>query len=197
MQVPPVIQDSPPPKSGFSFLGLLIVFGILLVVFVVVRSKPKEDLIATGDTDQQSQQIPKLTPDSNRIAKRLEAARENAKPVVANQKSDTEYEVKKFTPSEILRSVSLTNVYWKKDGFGSVLVAGFTILNESSHDVFDIEIAASTYGQSGTRLNRLKKTVTVRVRPGESKRVEELNFGFINQQSATCGFDIVWAQISP
>lgn len=63
--------------------------------------------------------------------------------------------------------------------------------NHSDYSIKDITIECSTYGNSGTLLNSVSKTVFEVIQPSKSKTVKELNFGFVDSQSATAKCQIV------
>jgi hypothetical protein len=76
---------------------------------------------------------------------------------------------------------------WTTGGFGSVMMANITITNPTLHSVKDMEIRCSTFGASGTKLGDLRQTIYELVKPKSTKKVRQVNMGFIHSQTKTVG----------
>jgi hypothetical protein len=86
------------------------------------------------------------------------------------------------------KSVWITKSAWEKSGFGSVAIATFTIRNENTFAVRDIEVACEFLGKSGSRINRRTITLYEWIDASKSKTIPKINMGFVDQQatSASC-----------
>jgi hypothetical protein len=72
---------------------------------------------------------------------------------------------------------------WSKGGFGSVMVASFTIQNDNDFSVKDLVIGCSLIGNSGTRIGSVTKTLYETVPKHSTKAFGDVNFGFVNEQA--------------
>lgn len=77
---------------------------------------------------------------------------------------------------------------WRADGFGSIMMASFTIKNDSSKDIKDIEIRCEHTAKSGTRIDSNVETIYDVVKAGTKRTFKEVNMGFIHSQvdSSSC-----------
>jgi hypothetical protein len=98
---------------------------------------------------------------------------------------------KEPSPKEQIQKQLSVSMNWGKDGFGTVMVADLFFTNDSPHTVKNPEIAVITYGSSGTRISRKKHVITQTIPPLSKITVSQFNFGFVNQQTAKAGVDIV------
>lgn len=79
--------------------------------------------------------------------------------------------------------VKLKNTEWQKGGFGSVLVGAFTVKNAGRRDIQDVKILCEATAQSGTILSTPTTTLYKSISAGKSRRFEDVNIGFMNNQS--------------
>ena len=84
-----------------------------------------------------------------------------------------------------LQSMELTDITWKKDGFGSVMVMSAAIKNNGASAVKDVEIDCDHSSNSGTKIDSNSKVVYEIVPPGQSIKIKEFNMGFIHSQAAS------------
>jgi hypothetical protein len=98
---------------------------------------------------------------------------------------------KEPSPKEQIQKQLSVSMNWGKDGFGTVMVADLFFTNNSPHTVKDPEIAVITYGSNDTRISRKKHVITQTIPPLSKITVSQFNFGFVNQQTAKAGVDIV------
>jgi hypothetical protein len=77
----------------------------------------------------------------------------------------------------------LTKFNWRKDGFGSVMIADFTVRNDSPYDVKDIEIQCKHSAPSGTVIDQNTRTVYQIVKANSARTFRGVNMGFINSQA--------------
>lgn len=82
-------------------------------------------------------------------------------------------------------SLSLDFKSWELSS-GVIFIGNFKIKNNHSElSIKDVTIECTTRGGSGTALNTVSKTAYEVIQPTKSKMVKELNFGFVDGQSAT------------
>jgi len=71
---------------------------------------------------------------------------------------------------EALSAVKL-KYEWSKEGFGNVMEASFTIDNQSTYDIKDIEITCNHMAKSGTVIDSNKRTIYDIVKANSKKKV--------------------------
>jgi hypothetical protein len=77
---------------------------------------------------------------------------------------------------------------WKKGGFGSVMIADFTVTNKSKKAIKDVVIEVHTFGSSGTEVGRAHRvTITKTWEPGETLTTSGYNVGFVDQMAKKAG----------
>lgn len=91
--------------------------------------------------------------------------------------------------SEALSLIGL-QFRWRKEGFGNVLEADFTIHNKSNYDVKDIEIKCSLFGKSGTLIDSNTRTIYEIVKANSRKTFANFNMGFIHSQAASSSCEV-------
>lgn len=79
---------------------------------------------------------------------------------------------------------------WNKEGFGNVMIANFTIINNGSRDVKDIQITCTHYAPSGTEIDSNTRTIYQIVKAGKRKTIKNFNMGFINSQARSSACNI-------
>jgi hypothetical protein len=80
---------------------------------------------------------------------------------------------------------------WKLGGFDNVILATFTVKNGNDFDVKDLRVRCEAFGKSGTRIDRNTRTVFDVVKAKGTKKLPEMNLGFVNSQAAKLACDIV------
>ncbi len=86
--------------------------------------------------------------------------------------------------------VSLDDFRWRKEGFGNVMEADFTIKNMSDYDIKDVEITCTHSGKSGTKIDKNTKTIYEMVGKHDSERLKKFNMGFIHSQAYSTSCEI-------
>ena len=73
-------------------------------------------------------------------------------------------------------------------GFGTVMMADFTITNNTKARVKDIEVRCNGYSETGTKIDTNVRTIYKAISPGTSIKVNQFNMGFIgtNVQTTRC-----------
>ncbi len=74
----------------------------------------------------------------------------------------------------------LVDFTWEKGGFGTVMMANFTIRNDSPVDVADVKIRCEHYGASGVVLDQNAGTAFGVVKAHSTTRIPSVNMGFLN-----------------
>jgi PAS domain S-box-containing protein len=77
----------------------------------------------------------------------------------------------------------LVNFTWEKGGFGTVMIADFTVRNDSPVDVADLKIRCEHYAASGVVLDQNSGTAFALVRAHATTRIPNVNMGFLNAES--------------
>lgn len=86
--------------------------------------------------------------------------------------------------SVAMSNIELNNLKWSKGGFDSVMEVSVTLVNKGTHNVKDIELTCQHFSNSGTRIDRNKRTVYEILSAGQSKSIKGFNMGFIHSQVA-------------
>lgn len=79
--------------------------------------------------------------------------------------------------------VTLEKISWRKGGFDNVAVVDATIKNANTVAVKDVQVTCEAVASSGTGLGTVKQTVYETIAPEKTKRVRDLNMGFIHTQT--------------
>lgn len=87
-------------------------------------------------------------------------------------------------PQEFMSAeTKLVDFTWEKGGFGTVMIANFTIRNDSPVDVADFKIRCQHYDSSGVVLDQNAGTAFGIVKAHATARIPNVNMGFLNSQS--------------
>jgi hypothetical protein len=85
-------------------------------------------------------------------------------------------EPKQLTPKELALAAVKLDYKWRKEGFGNVMEADFTLQNRATVAVKDIEIRCEHYAPSGTKIDRNTRTIYETLKPGE-RRTSQVQYG--------------------
>jgi PAS domain S-box-containing protein len=77
----------------------------------------------------------------------------------------------------------LVDFTWEKGGFGTVMMANFTVRNDSPVDVADLKIHCDHYAANGVVLDQNAGTAYAIVKARSTTRIPNVNMGFLNPQS--------------
>jgi len=77
----------------------------------------------------------------------------------------------------------LVDFTWEKGGFGTVMMANFTIRNDSPVDVADFKIRCQHYDPNGVVLDQNAGTAFGFAKAHSTTRIANINMGFLNPQS--------------
>ena len=92
--------------------------------------------------------------------------------------------------AEAMQQVTIEKWSWRKEGFGNVMEATFTIKNGSRFDIKDIEIRCEHAGKSGTRIDSNTRTIYDIIKAGETREFKDFNMGFIHSQAESSSAQI-------
>jgi PAS domain S-box-containing protein len=79
----------------------------------------------------------------------------------------------------------LVDFTWQKGGFGTVMMANFTVRNDSPVDVADLKIHCDHYAADGVVLDQNSGTAYAVVKARSTTRIPSVNMGFLNPQSGS------------
>jgi PAS domain S-box-containing protein len=88
---------------------------------------------------------------------------------------------KEFAAAE----TKLVDFSWQKGGFGTVMIANFTVRNDSPVDVGDLKIQCENYAASGVLVDHNDGTAFAIVKAHATTRIPNVNMGFLNSESGT------------
>lgn len=77
----------------------------------------------------------------------------------------------------------LVDFTWEKGGFGTVMMANFTVRNDSPVDVADLKIQCHHYAASGVVLDENSGTAFALVKAHATTRIPNVNMGFLSAES--------------
>jgi hypothetical protein len=84
---------------------------------------------------------------------------------------------------ERLQKIKIQKWSWKKDGFGSVMMATFVLQNTNDKTVKDIEITCEHFGNSGTLIDKNIRTIYETINAKATKTIGNFNMGFVHSQA--------------
>jgi hypothetical protein len=83
-----------------------------------------------------------------------------------------------------MMATTVDTLRWRKDGFGSVMIADFAIKNASDVALKDVEIECLNYAPSGTTIDANYKTIYQLIPAHKTRTIREFNMGFLNPQTS-------------
>lgn len=97
-----------------------------------------------------------------------------------------------ISPSEQLRKDVAVDFTWSKSGFGTVGLLNVKLTNKSKVTTWrDVQYRAAFLADSGKELSERAGEINVELKPGQSRRIEALNVGFIPQQASKCSIELI------
>jgi hypothetical protein len=113
-----------------------------------------------------------------------EASPQNGNPVTQPVRVASAAPVaRKLSHGDMVNQFRIKGVSWAKDGFGTVMVASFTIHNDNTVPVKDVKITCASSGLSGSDIDQNTKTVFDRVGERSFLQVTKMNMGFIRSEA--------------
>lgn len=76
---------------------------------------------------------------------------------------------------------------WSKSGFDNIMIADFTIKNPTQFRFKDVEIKCTHSAPSGTEIDSNTRTIYEVFEPHSTKKIKQMNMGFIHSQVAGSG----------
>ncbi|MGD0217506.1 MAG: hypothetical protein ABSC45_08370 [Desulfobaccales bacterium] len=89
-------------------------------------------------------------------------------------------------PSEkelALGKVKITAFRWRTGGFGTVMLADFTIKNNNDFDIKDIAIKCTDYAKSGTIIDYNDRIIYDVIKAGQTRTFRNFNMGLVHNQA--------------
>ena len=74
---------------------------------------------------------------------------------------------------------------WRREGFGTVAVADFTVFNYRSTEVGDVGVRCRFVAESGTTLKEISLTLHNTFAPASKRQIKNFNVGMIPVQTQT------------
>ena len=93
-------------------------------------------------------------------------------------------------PKDILMRDTKLDFSWSKGGFDSFMMADFTITNPTQYRFKDVEIKCTHFAPSGTEIDSNTRTIYETFEPLSTKKIWQMNMGFIHSQAASSGCKI-------
>jgi hypothetical protein len=90
-----------------------------------------------------------------------------------------------------LAQTTITKFSWHNGGFDSVMLATFSIKNDSDYDVKDLELKCIHSAPSGTVIDQNEQTVYQIVKAHSTRILRDVNMGFIASQVSSSSCEIV------
>jgi hypothetical protein len=91
---------------------------------------------------------------------------------------------RKLTKSDMIGQFRIRALSWEKDGFGTIMIASFTIHNDNTVPVKDVKITCSSSGFSDTTIDTNTCTVYDVIGPRSFGQISKMNMGFIRGEVA-------------
>jgi hypothetical protein len=144
--------------------------------------------------------VPQSSPEAsqvNAIARKLISARNLA---AKHEQEIAENErLARLSPLELAseqterasKQTKILKFSWSKEGFGNVMMANFTVRNNSPYDIKDLEIQCEHSAPSGTVIDSNTRTIYEIVKANSTRTFQGVSMGFIASQVAESGCHIV------
>ena len=92
-------------------------------------------------------------------------------------------------------SLSLENIHWHTDGFGTIMMLDATVKNSGARSVKDVKIKCDSFAKSGTKIDTNTKVVYDIFPANKTTKVKDFNMGFINSQAESSRCSVVDAAL--
>ena len=94
------------------------------------------------------------------------------------------------------RGIELVRYDWRKSGFGAVMMLDATVRNDGSLPLKDFTLFCEHSGPSGTVIDSNTRVVFELIAPGKTRRLRNINMGFIQSQATRSLCEITDAKLS-
>lgn len=85
---------------------------------------------------------------------------------------------------------------WGTEAGSSIMVANFTVKNNSSNSIKDFEITCNHFAKSGTKIDSNVRTIYEVVKAHSTRKFPNFNMGFIHSQAASSNCEITDLKIN-
>lgn len=109
----------------------------------------------------------------------------NQEGITGSSSSSSDSPSTSIDPKELLLRTVRLDFAWRKEGFGSVMIADFTVTNPTQYRFKDFEIKCTHSAASGTEIDSNTQTIYEIVEPNSTKVVKGVNMGFIHSQATS------------
>ncbi|MGE4350591.1 MAG: zinc ribbon domain-containing protein [Bdellovibrionales bacterium] len=82
-----------------------------------------------------------------------------------------------------VRNLLKLDFSWRTEGFGSVMKANFTIHNNGTHNIKDVQIKCEHYANSGTMIDQNTEVIYEVIKANSNRSFQDVNMGFIHNQA--------------
>lgn len=194
------VESTPKKKSGIiRKLILGSIAGVVGLIILAMIFAPSDEEVAASKRAFDSAEAVRIQRSADSVAKvkadfaalpkatrdSIAKARRDDSTAKAKEKAETS---KREKPRLYL---TVKNWEWSKGGFETVGLIKVTFKNAGVMDAKDIQIKVTWTGESGTALGSETKLVPIVVKAGTSKTTEELNMGFLPDQTKSAMIDII------
>ena len=184
---PAVIEDgllhlkvipSSAPESG----GAKVLERELINAQNVANAQSLIDSSSSGDLREGMGKLQRATAIIDKMSRQYPALPEVAQLTRAVQTA-TEQMVVRYPQEFAAAETKLVSFNWQKGGFGTVMIANFTVRNESSVDLADVKFRCEHYSADGVVLDQNTASSYVTIKAHSTTRIPNVNMGFLNSES--------------
>ncbi|MEA3036055.1 MAG: hypothetical protein QOH04_1820 [Sphingomonadales bacterium] len=90
-------------------------------------------------------------------------------------------------------ALEVTDLDWSKGGFGAIMMVDATIKNHAAFPIKDFQLRCVHQGASGTDMDENTRTVYDIVPANGTRRIRDMNMGFMNSQVTSSRCEITGA----
>jgi hypothetical protein len=122
------------------------------------------------------------------VVARGPVATSSTQAVAAATSLNVEPKPEDLSRSDILANFKIRSFSWKKESFGTIMMATFLLRNYNPMPMKDIEVTCSSSGPSGSIIDTNSRTIFDVVQQKSYLQVDNLNMGFIRSEAVdtTC-----------
>ena len=140
------------------------------------------DSSSSGDLRQGMGNLQRATAIIDKVSQQYPALPEVAQLTRAMQTA-TEQMVVRYPQEFAAAETKLVSFNWQKGGFGTVMIANFTVRNESSVDLADVKFRCEHYSADGVVVDQNTASSYVTIKAHSTTRIPNVNMGFLNSES--------------
>lgn len=185
------------------FIVCSVILGVLVLIRIFGPSEAelknwkadakRKDSLELVEQKRKSDRInDSITAAYNALPKRVKDSIVKAKKA-EEERIQKENEIRDKT--ENYKSYVEADLDWRVGGFGTVALGEIKIKNKSLRTVKNFKVRIAFNGESGKELSDWDGILPIVVKPGKSRRTEELNFGFVNKMATSASVSIVSMEV--